>query len=88
VVLFGSYARGNYTVASDIDLLVVYGGEKRESAFAIIKKTVAIPGLEPHVYTEKEYHQLKDTIDRMIKDADVIFPTDDKIVSPSAKVLG
>ena len=24
VTLFGSYARGNYTVASDVDLLVVY----------------------------------------------------------------
>jgi len=32
VVLFGSYAKGNYTVASDVDLLVVYDGEKREDA--------------------------------------------------------
>ena len=38
VVLFGSYARGNYTVASDIDLLVVYDGEIREDAFAVVKK--------------------------------------------------
>jgi len=30
VVLFGSYAEGNYTVASDVDLLVVYDGEKRK----------------------------------------------------------
>ena len=28
VALFGSYARGDHTVASDIDLLVIYGGEK------------------------------------------------------------
>jgi predicted nucleotidyltransferase len=26
VALFGSYAKGNYTVGSDIDLLVVYRG--------------------------------------------------------------
>ncbi len=26
VVLFGSYATGNYTLASDVDLLVVYEG--------------------------------------------------------------
>jgi len=29
VVLFGSYAKGNYTVASDIDLLIVYKGGGR-----------------------------------------------------------
>lgn len=30
VVLFGSYAKGNYTVASDVDLLVVYEGEAKK----------------------------------------------------------
>jgi predicted nucleotidyltransferase len=30
VVLFGSYAQGNYTVASDVDLLVVYKGKERK----------------------------------------------------------
>jgi|GEM_PF-2546274 len=29
VVLFGSHAKGNYTVASDIDLLIVYEGVDR-----------------------------------------------------------
>lgn len=36
VVLFGSYAKGNYTAFSDIDVLVVYGGEAREDAFALV----------------------------------------------------
>jgi len=31
-VLFGSYARGDYTVASDVDLLLVYQGERDERA--------------------------------------------------------
>jgi predicted nucleotidyltransferase len=81
-VLFGSYARGNYTVASDIDLLVVYGGEKRDDAFAITRKAIAIPGLEPHLYTEEEHSQLKATINKMIEGGIVLFPTGDKIVSP------
>ena len=33
VVLFGSYARGRQTVASDIDLLVIYAGEMRGDAY-------------------------------------------------------
>ncbi len=48
----GSYARGNYTVASDVGLLVVYAGSAREGAFARVKKTLGIPSLEPHVYSE------------------------------------
>lgn len=80
LVLFGSYARGNYTVASDIDLLVVYSGEKRDDAFAVTKKTLAVPGIEPHVYTEAEYSELRATIDRMVEGGIVLFPSGDKIV--------
>ena len=36
-VLFGSYARGNYMVASDVDLVVVYRGPRREDALALVK---------------------------------------------------
>jgi len=68
VVLFGSYAKGNFTVASDIDLLIVYRGEQRQDAYVICKKTLAIPRLEPHVYSEEEYEQMEQTIERMIKD--------------------
>src|SRR5262249_22355920 len=48
VVLFGSYAKGTYTVASDVDLLVVYQGEPRPDAYALVKRTLGIPRLEPH----------------------------------------
>jgi predicted nucleotidyltransferase len=54
VVLFGSWAHGRQTVASDVDLLVVYRGPRRDDAFREIKLTLGIPGLEPHVYTEEE----------------------------------
>lgn len=73
VILFGSYARGNYTVGSDIDLLIVYRGKKKKDAFAIAKKTLDIPMLEPHLYSEDEYEPLKKTIDQMTSGGVVIF---------------
>lgn len=42
VVLFGSYAEGNYTAASDVDLLVVYRGEPEEDPFKLVKRTLEI----------------------------------------------
>ena len=76
VVLFGSYAKGNYTVASDIDLLVVHKGEERKDAFAIVKKTFSIPRLEPHVYSEGKYERLKGNISKMIENGVVLFSKD------------
>lgn len=67
VVLFGSYAKGRHTVASDIDLLVVYKGKPRDDAYALVKRTLNIRRLEPHVYTEVEYAQVKATLERMLK---------------------
>jgi len=64
-VLFGSYAKGNYTVASDVDILVVYKGEERKDAFAKVKKMLDIPLLQPHVYSETDYQALKETLGRM-----------------------
>ena len=74
VVLFGSYSKGNYTVTSDIDLLIVYRGRERKDAYAICKKTLGISRLEPHVYSEKEYEEMKNTIERMIEDGVVLLP--------------
>jgi len=73
VVLFGSYAQGNYTVASDVDLLVVYRGRPREDAFAIVKKVLAIPSLEPHVYSEDEFEPARSHIQRMTEGGIVLF---------------
>lgn len=66
VVLFGSYARGGRTVRSDIDILVIYKGEIRDDAYALTRKVLAIPRLEPHLYTEEEYETMKETVDKMI----------------------
>jgi len=73
VVLFGSYAHGNYTVASDVDLLVVYSGRKRKDDFVSVKKVLDIPLLEPHVYSEDEYESLKEVFRRMITGGVVLF---------------
>ncbi len=67
VVLFGSYAQGRQTAASDIDLLVVYAGPPREDAYALVKRTLGVRRLEPHVYTEEEYKQVKATLEQMIE---------------------
>ena len=73
VLLFGSYAKGNYTVASDIDILVVYKGKERRDAYATVKRILDIPCLEPHLYTKREYKEAKETIDRMTKDSILLF---------------
>ena len=75
VVLFGSYAKGCYTVASDADLLVVYRGKERKDAYATVKRTLGVPRLEPHVYSDSEYEKMKKTIKKMIKNGIVLFPT-------------
>jgi len=73
VALFGSYAKGNYTVASDIDLLVIYNGVRREDAYTLCKKTLNISRLEPHVYSAREYQESRQTIDHMIKDSIILM---------------
>jgi hypothetical protein len=76
-VLFGSYAAGRATVASDVDLLVVYDGPPREDAFATIKKTIPVRGLEPHAYTTKEAGAQATLLDRMTRTGVLIFDTAD-----------
>lgn len=73
VVLFGSYAKGNYTVGSDIDILVVYAGPQRPDAYARVKRTLSLPGLEPHLYTQAEYEQLSETLHKMIEGGIVLL---------------
>lgn len=73
VVLFGSYAKGNYTVGSDIDLLVVYTGEKRPDAYALVKRLLDLPRLEPHIYTQEEYQALSAALEKMTREGIVLY---------------
>ncbi len=72
VVLFGSYAKGRSTAASDIDLLIVYRGERREDAYVLVRKILNVPHLEPHVYTLDEFEDARTTIERMVRDGVVL----------------
>lgn len=73
VVLFGSYASNRYTAASDIDLLVVYAGELQPNAYACVRRTLGIRRLEPHVYAESEYLQVKEVIQRMAQNGIALY---------------
>lgn len=76
VVLFGSYTSDRATVASDVDLLVVYEDPPREDAFATVKKTIPVRGLEPHVYTTEVAAKQQDLLARMTRDGIVIWDRD------------
>src|SRR3970040_1061258 len=54
VVLFGSYARGDHTAFSDLDVLVVYADPPRAAALALVKRTLHLRGVEPHALLETE----------------------------------
>jgi len=77
VVLFGSYAKGNFTAFSDVDLLVVYEDPFREDAYKIVKRTIKLKGLEPHVYSLSEYKQMEKTISKMIEGGVVVYRRED-----------
>ncbi len=73
VILFGSYAKDKYTVASDIDVLVIYKGKVRSDAYSVVKKVFDIPQIELHLYTTKQYEKIKDTISKIIEDGHVVI---------------
>lgn len=68
VVLFGSWATGRATAFSDIDLLVVYAGAARDDAYRLVRRSIPLRGLEPHIYSEDEAEGLRATLDRMTRD--------------------
>jgi len=79
VVLFGSYAKGNYTVGSDVDLLVIYRGTPKPRAYAMVKKALNVPRLELHLYAEDEYERRKEILDRMSAGGIGLFPSEEPV---------
>jgi predicted nucleotidyltransferase len=86
VVLFGSYARGRQTAASDIDLLVVYAGAVRGDAYALVRRTLGLRRLKPHVYAEEEYAQVSATLERMVQDSIIVYSAGSKESTPCRSV--
>jgi predicted nucleotidyltransferase len=67
--LFGSYASGRQTAASDIDVLLVYAGADRPDAFALAKRALDIRGLEPHVMCEQDFQAVQPVWAAMLQDS-------------------
>lgn len=63
VIIFGSYAKGNYTVASDIDLLIVFDNEKinENEVYKCLMKSIQLPRLELHIISKKDFNNYKKT---------------------------
>jgi len=81
VVLFGSYAKKNFTVGSDVDLLIVYKGRKRSDAYAVSKRILEIPQLEPHLYSGDEYKEMEGVI-RKMSDSGILILSEEPPTSP------
>ncbi|MEM4245663.1 MAG: nucleotidyltransferase domain-containing protein [Candidatus Bathyarchaeia archaeon] len=58
MILYGSYATGRYTAGSDVDIIVVYDGDEREDAYKLVVDEVALPRLEPKLYTRRQFTSL------------------------------
>jgi predicted nucleotidyltransferase len=58
-VVFGSYEEGRQTVASDVDVLIVYDDPKREDDYAVCAEAFGLENLEAHVYTVSECERLR-----------------------------
>ena len=56
-----------------MDILVVYKGEARSDAYALTKKHLAIAHLEPHLYSEEEYVNMKEMIHKMSEGGILLF---------------
>jgi predicted nucleotidyltransferase len=63
VILFGSYAKNRYTVASDIDILVVFDETvcDEDKVYKAIRKRVKLSRLEPHLITKNEYSRARES---------------------------
>jgi len=72
-VLFGSYARGDHTVSSDVDLLLVYRGGPCPEAYNLAWRLLDLRKLELHIYAETEYPAFAETLERMTRDGVVLL---------------
>ncbi|MBS7611274.1 nucleotidyltransferase domain-containing protein [Candidatus Bathyarchaeota archaeon] len=63
VLLFGSYARGDYTVASDIDIFVVFDDEKssENEVYKTLMKGIKLPRVELHIMSRRRFEECKDS---------------------------
>lgn len=82
VVLFGSYARGDFTPRSDVDLLVVYADPPRQDAYATVWKAVGLRNLQPHVFAESEFRAVAAGWARQLAEGATVY------AEPDAQAVG
>lgn len=70
LILFGSYSENRHTVASDIDILVVYEGKRLEDDYHIIWDILQLPEVQLHIYTLEEFEKLKSSGSNFPKEAE------------------
>ncbi|MEM1589744.1 MAG: nucleotidyltransferase domain-containing protein [Candidatus Bathyarchaeia archaeon] len=63
VILFGSYAKGSQTAASDIDLLIIFNNEKisENEVYKTLMKSIKLPGKELHLIPRSELENYEKT---------------------------
>lgn len=63
VMLFGSYAKNRYTVASDIDILVIFDDSRstEDEIYKALMRNIELPRLELHILPKKDYELMKDS---------------------------
>jgi len=70
VTLFGSYAAGRYTAASDVDVLAVVSGGNKGELYRKIHEGLGIRNIQLHLYTVDEYEKLKWNGSSFIREAE------------------
>ena len=61
-ILFGSYAVGRHTAASDIDLFVVVKGVDKNESYHKIYDGLNLKNLQLHLYTLEEYDKMRGSL--------------------------
>ena len=79
-ILFGSYARDNYSSDSDIDLAIIADRLPQDHAerYVLLKETVLGLDLQPFAYTVKEWERMARTksgfVHEILRHGKVLYP--------------
>lgn len=63
VMLFGSHVKNRYTVASDIDVPVIFDDSRstEDETYKALMRNIELPRLELHTLSKKDYELMKDS---------------------------
>lgn len=90
-ILFGSYARGNYSHDSDVDVAVIADRlpEDYGERYALLKETVLGLDLQPFAYTVKEWEKMARTesgfVQEILRHGKVIYPPGSRTSLPGIR---